>query len=58
LNVALTRAKKKLVLIGAIDTLRSSPALADAHELLKREGWITPVTNESLDHAKRLLEKY
>ena len=58
LNVALTRAKKKLILIGCVDTLQSSPALADALAVLKREGWIVPLAKDSLEFVRRALANY
>ena len=55
LNVAITRAKKKLVIVGCADTLSSSPVLARAIDFLRRSNWIVPLTPEALDFAKRAL---
>ena len=54
-NVAITRAKKKLILIGNAETLRSSPVLARALEFYRAEGWIVPLTIEALDFTNFVL---
>jgi DNA replication ATP-dependent helicase Dna2 len=40
INVALTRARSKLVLVGCARTLRGSPILAAVLELMDQRGWI------------------
>jgi len=54
LNVALTRAKKKLVMVGSMDSLSSSPALLEAFAFLRGEGWIVPLPGDALDFAARI----
>jgi hypothetical protein len=39
-NVALTRAKKKLILVGCFDTLKHSAAMRECLQLLARQKWI------------------
>jgi len=55
LNVAITRAKKKLVIVGCADTLSSSPVLARAIDFLRRSDWIVPLTPDALGFTKRAL---
>ncbi len=40
LNVSLTRAKRKLILIGHSPTLRASSVLSPLLDLVKQQGWI------------------
>ncbi|EQC27044.1 hypothetical protein SDRG_15158 [Saprolegnia diclina VS20] len=43
INVALTRAKKKLVLVGSPSTLAGSPVLRSLLELVQRQQWVLPL---------------
>lgn len=43
LNVTLTRAKKKLVMVGHSATLKSSSVLKPLLDLLARQGWVTEI---------------
>lgn len=43
LNVALTRAKCKLVLVGCGETLLQSPVLSQVLGIMLEEGWIVPM---------------
>ena len=58
LNVALTRAKKKLVMIGAVDTLASSPALFEAFQLMRAENWIIPLPSDAVGFAAGTVASY
>lgn len=40
INVALTRARSKLILVGCARTLRGSPILAAIVELMEQRGWV------------------
>lgn len=43
LNVTLTRAKRKLVMVGHVDTLRGSGTLRPLLELVEMQGWVRRV---------------
>lgn len=47
-NVALTRAKVKLVLIGSASTLASVPLLGAMLKLLTDRGWVVPLPSGAL----------
>ncbi|GFR43783.1 hypothetical protein Agub_g4899 [Astrephomene gubernaculifera] len=48
LNVAITRARTKLLLVGSAATLASMPLLADMLALLRRKGWVTQLPADCL----------
>jgi hypothetical protein len=48
INVALTRARSKLVLLGCARTLKSSPVLAEVTELMQERGWIYELCPEEV----------
>ena len=41
LNVAFTRAKHKMVLVGSMDTLQDHPVFQDLCSLLRQRGWVS-----------------
>ena len=45
-NVALTRAKSKLIVVGCGATLQSSPVLREVLGVTIHEGWLVPFPNE------------
>ena len=45
LNVAITRAKKKLILIGSQTTLRTVPHFGDLLNLMSQQQWLLPLPN-------------
>jgi len=48
INVALTRPKSKLVLIGSSSTLKSQPHLQDLLCIFKERDWLLPIPEEAL----------
>jgi hypothetical protein len=48
LNVALTRAKAKLLLVGSAATVRRVPMLAALLGLLRERGWVLPLPADAL----------
>lgn len=48
INVALTRARRKLVLVGCRATLSSVPMLADLWALAQRQGWVVALPGDAL----------
>ena len=48
LNVALTRAKAKLVMVGCSTTLRQAAPLARLLDLLRAKQWICPIPYNAL----------
>ncbi len=49
MNVALTRARHKLILIGSLATLQSSPVLQCLGALLRQKQWVQQVGPEVHD---------
>ena len=47
LNVAITRAKKKLILIGSRKTLRTIPQFAELLQLMSNRQWLIRLTSNS-----------
>jgi DNA replication ATP-dependent helicase Dna2 len=50
LNVAFTRAKAKLVLVGSLATIASDEAMAGLCEMFRERHWIYPVPPDHADH--------
>ena len=46
LNVSLTRAKSKLILIGNSETLNKATVLADLIAILRKKSWVVNLTAE------------
>lgn len=44
INVAITRAKHKLIMIGSTSTLQALPLFADVLEICRKNGWIVPAS--------------
>jgi DNA replication ATP-dependent helicase Dna2 len=51
INVALTRPKRKLVVIGSPATLAGVPVLASLWDLCRARGWAVPLPRTALDEA-------
>jgi DNA replication ATP-dependent helicase Dna2 len=49
INVALTRARRKLVLVGCRATLSRVPMLADLWALAQRRGWVVALPADALE---------
>lgn len=49
INVAITRARHKLVLLGSASTLRSIPLFQHLLDLVQERGWYIPLPADSLD---------
>jgi superfamily I DNA and/or RNA helicase len=49
LNVALTRAKSKLLVVGSASTVESQAELAQLLSLVRERGWLVPVPREALE---------
>ncbi|KAL6757709.1 P-loop containing nucleoside triphosphate hydrolase protein [Haematococcus lacustris] len=45
INVALTRAQHKLVMVGSSVTLRAAPMMCQLLNLVQEKGWLVPVVN-------------
>ncbi len=56
INVALTRAKKKMILIGGVRTLRSVPLLAAMLDTLQRDGCVVPLPAHAATSSQSLLK--
>lgn len=54
-NVAITRAKKKLILIGDAETLKSSPVIGRAIDFYRARGWTAPLGADAVRFARRAL---
>ena len=54
-NVAITRAKKKLILIGDAETLKSSPVIGRAIDFYRARGWTAPLGADAVHFARRAL---
>ncbi|CAO1628253.1 unnamed protein product [Sympodiomycopsis kandeliae] len=50
INVAFTRAQKKIVIIGSQSTLKVAPLLEDFFGLMKRQGWVLDIPHGALDY--------
>jgi DNA replication ATP-dependent helicase Dna2 len=48
INVAITRAKRKLLLLGDAATLRSIPLFARLLDLVRQHGWYLPLPPNAL----------
>jgi len=51
-NVAITRAKAKLVLVGHAPTLRTLPLFETMLGECERRGWVVPVPADALPNAQ------
>ena len=56
-NVAITRAKRKLVLVGSVATLRRTKLLNKCLELVTSKGWNHAVPANGLNNAEAALDK-
>jgi len=54
-NVAITRAKKKLILIGDAETLKSSSVIGRAIDFYRARGWTAPLGADAVRFARRAL---
>lgn len=52
LNVAITRAKKKLVLVGSQTTLRTIPHFLDLLALMAQRQWLLPLPSAGVSSGR------